>query len=85
MFILFCCVTYNTTVHGADLTYISLLVIFCIIVYVMNTNLESLNMELTTPSHNHICKSSDFPIKLGRKHITVSLIVLASYLIRKIY
>ncbi len=30
------------TVHGADLTYISLLVLFCIIVYVTNTNLEDL-------------------------------------------
>ncbi len=41
--ILFCvCVTYNCTVHGADLTYILLLVIFCIIVYVMNKyNFES--------------------------------------------
>ncbi len=28
------CVTYNCTVHGADLTYIPLLIIFCIIVYV---------------------------------------------------
>ncbi len=36
-----CVVTYNCTVHGADLTYISLLVIFCIIVHVTNTNLES--------------------------------------------
>ncbi len=26
------CVTYNCTVHGADLTYISLLIMFCIIV-----------------------------------------------------
>ncbi len=34
------CIPYNCTVHGADLTYISLLVIFCIIVYVINTNLE---------------------------------------------
>ncbi len=34
------CVIYNYTVHGADLTYISLLVIFCIIVYVMNTILK---------------------------------------------
>ncbi len=40
MYILLCCVTYNCTLHGADLTYISLLVIFCIIVYVMNKNLE---------------------------------------------
>ncbi len=40
MYILLCCVAYNCTVHGADLTYISLLVIFCIIVYVMNKNLE---------------------------------------------
>ncbi len=30
------CVTYNCIVHGADLNYISLLVIFCIIVYVTN-------------------------------------------------
>ncbi len=36
------CVAYNCTVHGADLTYILLLVIFCIIMYVTNkTNLES--------------------------------------------
>ncbi len=35
------------TVHGADLTYISLLVLFCIIVYVTNTNLEDLkNVEI---------------------------------------
>ncbi len=40
---IFSCVyiSYNFTVHGADLTYISLLIIFCIIVYVTNTNLES--------------------------------------------
>ncbi len=31
---------YNCTVHGPDLTYISLLIIFCIVVYVTNTNLE---------------------------------------------
>ncbi len=30
------CIPYNCTVHGADLTYISLLVTFCIIVYVTN-------------------------------------------------
>ncbi len=36
------CISYNCTVHGADLTYISLLIIFCIIVYVTNTNLEFL-------------------------------------------
>ncbi len=35
------CIPYNCTVHGADLTYISLLVIFCIIVCVTNTNCES--------------------------------------------
>ncbi len=35
------CDTYNCTVHGADLTYISLLVIFHIIMYVTNKNLES--------------------------------------------
>ncbi len=34
-------VSYNFTVHGADLIYISLLIIFCIIVYVTNINLES--------------------------------------------
>ncbi len=33
------CIWYNCTVHGADLTYMSLLVIFCIIVYVTNKNL----------------------------------------------
>ncbi len=31
MYILLCCVTYNCTVHWADLTNISLLIIFCII------------------------------------------------------
>ncbi len=42
MYILVCvCIPYNCTVHGVDLTYISLLVIFCIIVYVMNKKLES--------------------------------------------
>ncbi len=35
------CIPYTCTVHGADLTYISLLVILCIIVYVTNKNLES--------------------------------------------
>ncbi len=36
------CIPYNCTVHGADLTYISLLIIFCIIVYVIqDTNPES--------------------------------------------
>ncbi len=35
------CISYNCTVHGVDLTYISLLIIFCIIVYVTNTNPES--------------------------------------------
>ncbi len=34
------CISYNCTVHEADLTYISLLIIFCIIVYVTNKNLE---------------------------------------------
>ncbi len=34
------CVTYNCTVHGADLTYISMLLIFCIIMYVMNKILK---------------------------------------------
>ncbi len=35
-------ISYNYTVHGADLTYISLLIIFCIIVYVTN---KTLNLE----------------------------------------
>ncbi len=39
--ILYIITEYNCTAHGADLTYISLLVIFCIIVYVTNTNLKS--------------------------------------------
>ncbi len=41
---IFSCVwfLYNCTLHGADLTYISLLVIFCIIVYVTN---KTLNLE----------------------------------------
>ncbi len=53
-------VTYNCTVHGADLTYISLLVIFCIIVYVTNTNLETErrdNRQLPNPYpiYRYIC------------------------------
>ncbi len=40
------CIPYNCTVHGADLTYISLLVIFCIIVYVTNTNFKSWILKL---------------------------------------
>ncbi len=43
MNILLCCVTYNCTVHWADLTYISLLIIFCIIEFVTN---KSLNLEI---------------------------------------
>ncbi len=43
--IFFCvCISYNCTVHGADLIYISLLIIFCTIVYVTNKNLESLHV-----------------------------------------
>ncbi len=34
------CVTYNCTVHWADLTYISLLIIFCRIEYVTNKTLN---------------------------------------------
>ncbi len=53
MYILLCCVAYNCTVHGADLTYISGLIIFCIIEYVTN---KTLNLE--TDGHmdiqNHI-------------------------------
>ncbi len=47
MYILLCGVTI--TALSVDLTYISLLIIFCIVVYVMNTNLElqrSLNIFL---------------------------------------
>ncbi len=44
MYIL-CCVTYKCTVHGADLTCISPLVIFCISVYVMN---KILNLEYSS-------------------------------------
>ncbi len=40
MYIFLCCVTYNCTVHWADLTYISLLIIFCIIEYVANKTLN---------------------------------------------
>ncbi len=36
------CIPYKCTVHGADLTYISLLIIFCITVYVTNENHEYL-------------------------------------------
>ncbi len=40
MYTLLCFVTYNCAVYGADLTYISLLVIFFIIVYVMKKMLN---------------------------------------------
>ncbi len=40
------CISYNCTVHGLDLTYISLLVIFCIIVYVTNTILNLFSYHL---------------------------------------
>ncbi len=40
MYFLLCCVTYNCTVHWADLTYISLLIIFCIIEFVTNKTLN---------------------------------------------
>ncbi len=39
-------VTYNCTVHGADLTYVSLLDNFCIIEYVTN---KTLNLESLEP------------------------------------
>ncbi len=56
---IFSCVyiSYNCTVHGADLTYISLLIIFCIIVYVTKKilNLELWSLESfshsNSPSH----------------------------------
>ncbi len=40
--------THQVPVHGADLTYISLLVIFCISVYVTNTNLEEYHKSHTS-------------------------------------
>ncbi len=43
MYILCVRIPYNCTVHGADLTNISLLVILCIIVYVTN---KILNLEI---------------------------------------
>ncbi len=58
------CVAYNCTVHGADLTYILLLVIFCIIMYVTNkTNLESYYLS----SHHvllHNYTTCTFPLRL---------------------
>ncbi len=42
MYNLLCCVTYFALSIERDLTYISLLIIFCIIVYVTN-KIESLN------------------------------------------
>ncbi len=45
MYTLCVCIPYNCTVHGAELTNISLLVILCIIVYVTN---KILNLESTT-------------------------------------
>ncbi len=58
------CVVYNCTVHGADLTYILLLVIFCIIMYGTNkTNLESYYLS----SHHvllHNYTTCTFPLRL---------------------
>ncbi len=42
MYILLCCVIYNCTVHWADLTYISLLIIFGVIEYVTNKTLNQI-------------------------------------------
>ncbi len=45
MFILLCCVTYFAlSIEWTDLTYISLLIIFCIIEYVMNKKPLTLNL-----------------------------------------
>ncbi len=46
MYIILCCIPHNCAVHGADLTYISLLVIFCIIVHVTNTILNLWNRDM---------------------------------------
>ncbi len=48
-------VTYNCNVHGADQTYILLLVIFCIIVYVTNTilNLKTITKILFVVCFGH--------------------------------
>ncbi len=48
-------VTCNCTVHGADLTYISLLVIFCIIVYV--TNKKPWTLKVNTYMHTLTLKN----------------------------
>ncbi len=45
MYILLCCVSYNCTVHWTDLIYISLLIIFHIIMYVTNKILNLLNQS----------------------------------------
>ncbi len=49
------CISYNCTVHGAHLTYISLLVMFCIIVYVTNKNLEVWYNIILFKSTDELC------------------------------
>ncbi len=46
MYILLCYVTYNCTVHWADLIYVSLLIIFCIIEYLTNKTLNPCIMTM---------------------------------------
>ncbi len=50
------CIPCNCSVQGADLTYISLLVIFCIIVYVTN---KILSLELTISESNSSPKNAN--------------------------
>ncbi len=61
-YILLCCVIYNCTVHGVDQTYISLLVIFCINVYVRKTNHEYFKCILKTENKNCIYPEMYFPL-----------------------
>ncbi len=59
VYILLCCVTYNCTVLWEDLTYISLLIIFCIIEYVTDKTLN--------PWICIICLALLYPSKLTRQ------------------
>jgi len=52
MYILLCLCYYYCNVYRADLTYISLLIIFCIIVYVTN---KILNLDRLTITFIFVC------------------------------
>ncbi len=60
------CISYNCTVHGANLTNIAFLIIFCIIVYVTNKYLESLSTDRLTPHPFNLCSNA------GSTHTSIS-------------